>query len=330
MAADYKGRNIRPLRTLVVLGSWAFFLGQLLGLPPFGTLPLLRRVFLPNASCRYMSSAPTSCFYYQLQDSLAHGAGDLFVSSILLLSVVVLLVLVFGRTWCSWACPFGFVQELFSDVRDLLKLPTLRLGFPARAFLRRTKYVLIIATIIIVIPLGISSLGLSSCVSTLSLPFCQVCPAKGFFTILQQLVGLEPWTTRLPLLALASLGVFVAFSAVMRMPFCRICPMGGTMALLAPYSLIYLRKDADRCTKCRICLRVCPMDHDRVYEEMGRVDVGGEDCTLCARCVEMCPEDGCLSLSAGPFDLVSSRRPRPVGIIERILGRRKDKGGSSG
>src|SRR5512137_530369 len=127
MAATFKGRNIRPLRTLVIAGSWLFFMGQLFGLPPFGTLPVLRRVFLPNASCRYMGSAPTSCFYYQMQDSLANGAGDLFASAILMLSVVLLLVLVFGRTWCSWACPFGFVQELLSDARGILKLPTLKL-----------------------------------------------------------------------------------------------------------------------------------------------------------------------------------------------------------
>jgi polyferredoxin len=240
------------------------------------------------------------------------------------------MVLVFGRTWCSWACPFGFVQELFSDARELLRLPSLRLGYPVRAFLRKTKYALIFATILITVPLGIATLGLSSCVSTLSLPFCQVCPAKGFFTLLQQIVGLEPWTTQLPLVAVISLGTFIAFSAVMRMPFCRICPMGGTMALLASYSLIYLKKDADKCTKCRVCLRVCPLDHDRVYEEMGRIDVGGEDCTLCGRCVEFCPEEGCLSLSAGPVDVFTSRKPRPVGIINRIKRLKNGKGGSSG
>ncbi|MDG6224988.1 MAG: 4Fe-4S binding protein [Candidatus Thermoplasmatota archaeon] len=323
MSADYKGRNIRPLRVVFQLGAFAFFIGQLLGLPPFGTEPVLRRVFLPNAACRYMNTAPTSCFYYQLQDSLAHGASDLFASALIMLLVVILLVLVLGRTWCSWLCPFGFVQELFSDLRELVGIPFLRMGFASRVLLRRVKYAILILTVLITVPLGISALGLAGCTGALSLPFCQVCPAKGFFTIFQQILGLEPWSTRLPLLAWASLLIFLGTNVFMRMPFCRICPMGGLMALFAGGSMIYLKKDPDRCTKCRICLRVCPMDHDRVYEEMGRIDVGGEDCTLCARCVEMCPEEGCLSLAAGPFVLVTSRPPKKVGlgrIFQRIRG----------
>jgi len=69
------------------------------------------------------------------------------------------------------------------------------------------------------------------------------------------------------------------------------------------------------------------MDHDRVYEEMGRIDVGGEDCTLCSRCVEMCPEDGCLSLAVGPFDAVGSRRPRPTGISGLVRRMKEGKNG---
>jgi len=85
--------------------------------------------------------------------------------------------------------------------------------------------------------------------------------------------------------------------------------MGGFMALFSRHSLTWLHKDTDKCTKCRVCLRVCPMDHDRVYEEMEKDDVGGEDCTLCGKCVEMCPEKGCLSLNFMSKRLVTSARP---------------------
>jgi len=105
--------------------------------------------------------------------------------------------------------------------------------------------------------------------------------------------------------------------------------MGAFMALFGRASLPWIRKDPDKCTKCRVCLRVCPMDHDRVYDEMRSSDVGGEDCTLCARCVEMCPEEGCLSLSYGPVDIKSSRRPRKVGIRGRLIGPTGKEGGSA-
>jgi ferredoxin len=310
LTGDFKGRNIRPLRFLFQLLALGFVLGQLFGIPPFGSYPVMRRIFLPNASCRYINDAPTSCYYYQLQDGLAGGWSENYLSVVIMLAVVILMIILMGRFWCSWLCPFGLVQEGMDKLRELLKIPRLPVNFKARVILRRIKYALIFLTILITIPIGISALGLTGCQSTLALPFCQVCPAKGFFTFTQQIFGLEPWSTRLPVLAVISLALFMVSTFFIPMAFCRICPMGGLMALFSRTSLPLLRKDPDKCTKCRICTRICPLDHDRVYDDMETDDVGGEDCTLCGKCVEYCPEEGCLSLNYGPFTMISSKRPK--------------------
>jgi len=97
------------------------------------------------------------------------------------------------------------------------------------------------------------------------------------------------------------------------------------MALLSRYSLVWLHKDPEKCTKCRICLRVCPMNHDTVYEEMEGLDVGGGDCTLCGKCVEMCPEEDCLSLSFMSRKLVTSRKPGFRGFSGRSQISKKSK-----
>lgn len=314
----YKGRNIRPFRFLFQLMAVVFVLGQLWGLPPFGTHPLLRRIFLPNASCRYISDAPTSCYYYQLQDGLTQGYANAYIDVILMVLIVILLIILLGRLWCSWLCPFGLAQEGLTKLREAASLPPLKLRWMTRVILRRVKYTLLFFTILFSIPIGIASLGLAGCQSTLALPFCQVCPAKGFFTVTQQIFGLEPWSTTLPLLAIGSLTLFLIAAFFIDMAFCRICPMGGVMALMSRFSLPWLRKDPNKCTKCRICLRVCPLDHDRVYEDMEADDVGSEDCTLCGKCVELCPEEDCLSLMYGPVELKSSRRPRKMGISKLI------------
>ena len=324
-ADKYRGRNIRPYRLLIQLGAFAFVLGQLWGLPPFGTMPVFRRIFLPNASCRYINDAPTSCFYYQMQDGLTGGASEYYSNVIIMLIVIVLLVLVLGRIWCSWLCPFGLIQEGMSHLRSILGIPPLRISWKWRTILRRVKYALIFFTVMISVPIGISALGISGCQSSLALPFCQICPAKGFFTVTQQIFGLEPTGTTLPVIAIVSLLLFLVGSFFVRMAFCRVCPMGGLMALLSSRSMVYLRKDPDKCIKCRACLRVCPMDHEKVYEDMKSMDVAGEDCTLCGRCVEMCPVDGCLSMNFGPWSMISSREPRKLGISrlrEKIFQRR--------
>jgi len=323
MSWTFKGRNIGPFRLIVQLSVFLFVVGQLFGIPPFGRYPVLRRIFLPNASCRYISSTPTSCYYYQLQDGLTTGWATHYIDVALMLAVVILMILLIGRFWCSWACPFGLVQEGFNKLREILHVPRIRLGNKTRVILRRVKYTLIFLTILISVPIGISSLGLSSCQTALALPFCQICPAKGFFTLSQQILGLEPWSTSLPLLAILSLIAFSATSFLVPMAFCRVCPMGGMMAIFGRSSMPFLKKDPDRCTRCRICVRVCPLDHDRVYEDMTRDDVGGEDCTLCGKCVEYCPEEGCLSLNYGPVKLISSRKPRRRRSLGDLF-RRKD------
>jgi len=304
--------RIRWIRIVVQLGAVAFVLGTLFGISPFGESPLLRRVFLPNASCRYIESAPTYCFYYSLQDGLTTGHGNFFVDVILLVLITTLFILVLGRIWCSWLCPFGLVQELLSDLRDKLNIPPLRIKWSHRVLLRQVKYAILFFTALISLSIGISSLGLTGHQSSLALPFCQVCPAKGFFTVAQHLAGLQSSPTALPLVAIVMLVFFLVTSFSIRMFWCRVCPMGAYMTLFSKHSLTWLHKDAGKCTKCRVCLRVCPMDHDRVYEEMERMDVGGEDCTLCGKCVEMCPEEGCLSLRFMSKKLVGSRKPHTV------------------
>ncbi len=306
---NYQGRGIRPYRLLVQTAVIVFLLGTLYGLSPFGDSSLLKRVFLPNASCRYIESAPTYCYYYHLQEGLTTGYGDLFMDLIIIILIITLLILLLGRIWCSWLCPFGLVQELLSGLRDRLNIPPFRLKWAHRELLRQVKYAILFFTVLISLSIGISALGLTGYQGTFTLPFCQICPAKGFFTAVQLLTGLISPSTRLPTVAILMLAFFLITSFTMRMFWCRVCPMGAYMALLSRYSLVWLQKDPGKCTKCRVCLRVCPMDHDTVYEEMERIDVGGEDCTLCGKCVEMCPEEDCLSLSFMSRDLMTSRKP---------------------
>ena len=69
------------------------------------------------------------------------------------------------------------------------------------------------------------------------------------------------------------------------------------MSFLNRSALIKLKKDPSKCTHCRICYRVCPMEILKVYEERKVRDVSSSKCIHCYSCVDNCPEDGCLSVA---------------------------------
>ena len=292
----------------------------LFGMFSFGRHPYLRYVLLPNASCRYIDNAPTYCYFYSLQNWLTGGFSSFYQELFIPLLVIGVLIIALGRWWCSWACPFGLMQEILMSIRSLLKIPHIQLSYKWIAILDQGKYAILFFTILIAVAIGIPYMGLPTNllldiplygdrVVNLALPFCQICPAKGFFTLLQMMLGLIP-VNMLPPIAIAMLVLFMVGSFFIRMFWCRLCPMGAVMALFNRQSLFWLRKKPSRCTKCRICLRVCPQDYSQVYEEMERQNITGPECTLCGRCVESCPEKEALSYNILNFTIYKSKPKR--------------------
>ena len=56
--------------------------------------------------------------------------------------------------------------------------------------------------------------------------------------------------------------------------------------LLPRYKVL---RDADRCTRCGVCVRSCSNEVHRLDEETGRVTADDMKCVNCQRCVVMCP-----------------------------------------
>jgi len=136
---------------------------------------------------------------------------------------------------------------------------------------------------------------------------CEICPARPICITTQQLAGVENWKTQIPPVS-AAMGICVILlSFKIRNFWCRICPLGALMAIASPKALLRLEKVGSKCTRCRICARVCPMDIEDIYEAKGTENVTYPTCVHCYKCVEKCPEAGCLSVKFAGKTLMTSK-----------------------
>jgi polyferredoxin len=254
-----------------------------------------------------------------------------------LLLVVILGATVFlGRLFCGWACPLGLYLDAVTLIRRALRIGHWSLPQKLNESLHKTRYLIALAiTLLVLGSFVFTAVDFESFV-WLRPPFT---PYAFMLEPLQPIV--LPWNP--PFGALAGLGgVYLTFPYVgefllylrgtglafplaylfvllvlaasfkVRRFWCRFCPTGISAGVLNRFRafswipLLRLSKKGEKCTKCGICQRVCPVQVTEVYE-IKDGDIHTSMCTLCLRCVEMCPEKNCLSLKAAQKTVCSSR-----------------------
>jgi len=251
----------------------------------------------------------------------------------LLLAVIIVATFFFGRSFCGWICPFGLYMDLITLFRNLLRINHWSLPERLNKSLHKLRY--IIALFILTLALAPFLLDIWNFAS-LRGPFV---PLTLLLDPLQTLI--MPWVPPFgALLEIGGLGVSfpyvgeimaymggkdatlpiaisfimltVATSFKMRRFWCRFCPTGVSIAIVNRFKhlrgvpFLHLNKEEEKCTKCGICKRVCPVQVTDVYEKKGG-SIYTSMCMLCLRCVEMCPEEGCLKLNIAGKTLFKSR-----------------------
>ena len=249
----------------------------------------------------------------------ATGAARLAI----VFSIVIVAAVVLGRIWCGWVCPFGLYVDLMARLRKALRIRRRLISDNFAKRIHQLSYVLLALLIILSVIFASQTFsGLQLVDGTqkggfiytyFSAPFCQVCPMKPLCILSETSVGLmkpdwivqnttgQFWqlgfyitSTNLIILAIVTAAAFF-----FRRSWCHICPLGGLIALFNRFppfkwiSGVRLNKTEEKCTKCGICKRVCPMQVKEVYEEASG-DVASAQCIYCLRCVEMCPYEDCL------------------------------------
>lgn len=172
--------------------------------------------------------------------------------------------LLFGRGFCSWACWNASLFEVL-PVRGQRKT--------AKDRYHVKYYVLVLA---LALPLMFLALGYS------------------FTSREAQFKWLLAENA-----AIYVIGTGLAFKLGDQRAFCKyLCPAGALMTVTSPHSLLKVEKNHLKCSKCRICEQVCPMDIPVMTYISSGQRVSHPECTLCVECVNKCPKN-CLIVGVG-------------------------------
>ena len=276
---------------------------------------------LPALSCAYDQQNGAYCVLIPTQHQLHHRIGEALVKAQQITFQMVLPLLftlltffsfffVLGKAFCGWVCPLGTIQDLIGKLGRRLNLPLRRFENGSVKKVRPVKWLMLIV-LVLALPL-LTGLGVTP--HSLGNPYCDVCPSRIATTLLTGSTEQMALRTNdgiafaLGAIANTLVGFMLVAAFAVRQPFCRICPLLGFNAVfqrLSPLRLV--KKPHDKCDKCGVCAKACPMDIHEIAREHGS-KAYHEDCTLCGRCVEFCPDDGVIRMKWGPVTLFGSSR----------------------
>lgn len=202
----------------------------------------------------------------------AHPAGVFIFLGIILVSIV------FGKSFCSWLCPVGFLSEILADLgekifRRKIKMPKF-LDYP----LRSVKYFLLaffLHSIFIAMSVTAIKVFLDS-------DYNKVADIKMYYFFAE--------ISRFSFIVIA---VLLFLSIIFRGFWCRyLCPYGALLGITSLFSPNKITRNLKSCTDCGLCTKVCP-SFIKVHKAK---TVISDECTTCLNCVDVCPVKDTLEL----------------------------------
>ena len=193
------------------------------------------------------------------------------------LTIVIIYLLVGGRTYCAWVCPYGILSEIGEKFHNTLVANKI---IKSRKFDHRVRHIFWA----IFLTLSFTSGYL-------------VFETFNVVGILSRMIAYG-WSVAFVWV----LAVFLVELFYSRRAWCTyICPIGTTYGYIGKVSALRVEWN-DNCDHCMVCHDVCfenqvleivKAKYDKQREEKGitKEYINGADCTLCGRCIDVCHTD---------------------------------------
>jgi ferredoxin len=262
----------------------------------------------------YLQFVPSTLKYFDLKSLASIG----FI-------VVILLTLLSGRTYCSFLCPLGIGQDLFSRIGGRIRRKFRRYGFKKPHTIIR--YTLLAATLFVTLIWGLYLITLLDPYSIFG-RFMTYFIKPAVILINNFIAGIlhkfDIYT--LDHVTIKGFGLLVysvpaafflligSMSIAKGRLYCNvICPVGTLLGLVSKISIFRINLNETKCNRCGRCSIGCKsscIDSLHHYIDVSR-------CVDCFNCIDNCPEK---AISFGFVKLKSKNEaPQPVDTDKRKL-----------
>lgn len=202
-----------------------------------------------------------------------------------------------GRAPCSYACPFGFLQDILYRVSPFSYQTRLS------GWARHLKWPVLVLLVLIIpywkeIP-----------------AFCAwLCPAGTLQAGIPIVIANPSFRSGIGITFVWKAFLLLAvllYSLRVQRPFCRyLCPLGLFLGFFNRVSILQITRDKKRCLSCGVCGKKCPMG---LLLPRG---INSLDCIKCGSCIAECPPK--IQALSWKFSLFGSGTKEQVSALEDL------------